>query len=268
MLTSNTMNSIQPFGMEILLQGKDELFAIEPSQFSDRLSKEKLLLIRGVPLLTKQELVEFSANLNPNGESIEDKLLHWDFGAIMEMRQQEEATNYLFSNEKVPFHWDGAFVKAPSYLLFNCVQAPKKDEGGETLFTYSEHIYADLSSTEKEQYKKISLSYETEKKAHYGGMITVPLIDKHPQTGKPILRMAEEVETKLNPVKLTVHGCDFMDTDEFVKQMTERLYNPKYCYAHQWQVNDILLADNHSLLHGRHAFLKSATRHFRRVQIL
>ena len=62
-----------------------------------------------------QELLELAHTLS----SRKDKaLLEWDFGPIMEMKFSASAKNYLFSEEEVPFHWDGAFLKEPKYLIF------------------------------------------------------------------------------------------------------------------------------------------------------
>jgi len=38
--------------------------------------------------------------------------------------------------------------------------------------------------------------------------------------------------------------------------------------AHHWRTGDIVIADNHALLHGRRAFKQDAKRHLRRVNIL
>lgn len=38
--------------------------------------------------------------------------------------------------------------------------------------------------------------------------------------------------------------------------------------THIWQNNDLLIADNYVLIHGRHAFKQFSPRHLRRIQIL
>ena len=47
-----------------------------------------------------------------------------------------------------------------------------------------------------------------------------------------------------------------------------RLHDPRHCYEHAWRTGDIVIAENHSLLHGRNAFRGSTTRHMQRVQII
>jgi len=52
------------------------------------------------------------------------------------------------------------------------------------------------------------------------------------------------------------------------QQMRDLLYRPEYLYAHSWRTGDIVVADNHALLHGRNAYLQESPRHLRRVNIL
>jgi alpha-ketoglutarate-dependent taurine dioxygenase len=54
--------------------------------------------------------------------------------------------------------------------------------------------------------------------------------------------------------------------------MAALLRDPQNCAEHAWRAGDVLIADNHALLHGRKAFVKAfvdaARRHIRRVNIL
>jgi alpha-ketoglutarate-dependent taurine dioxygenase len=204
--------------------------------------------------MTESELVAFAES--------QGELLKWDFGAVMTMKHDPNAANYLFSDEAVPFHWDGAFYKEPSSLLFYCLESEGK--GGETLFSNTELIWDSLNSEEKEKALQVTLTYETEKKAHYGGKITVPLVQTHPKTGKTILRLAEEVTSEKNPVKLTVHGA----SNEFFDGLVAKLYDPKFMISHEWKKGDLLLVDNFTFLHGRKPLLENKTRTFKRIQIL
>ncbi|WP_046880103.1 TauD/TfdA family dioxygenase, partial [Pseudomonas aeruginosa] len=45
------------------------------------------------------------------------------------------------------------------------------------------------------------------------------------------------------------------------------LYHPQAHYAHRWRSDDLVIADNLTLLHGREAFAHRAPRHLRRVHI-
>ena len=211
-----------------------------------------------------QELIEFAASLSSNQGELTDKLLHWDFGPLMTMKYDAKAENYLFSDENVPFHWDGAFFREPKKLLFYCTDTD--GVGGETLFTDTEKIWSDLSIDEQEQLKKITMIYRTKKLAHYGGEIKIPLVQTHPLSGKTILRMAEKVETQLNPVTLEMKGSD--QADAVYESLRQKLYDPKYMYQHTWEKGDVLICDNFTYLHGRNALGENKSRSFKRIQIL
>lgn len=208
------------------------------------------------------ELISFARRFSSQRGSIEEELLHWDFGPLMEMKFEMSAKNYLFSSEDVPFHWDGAFHREPRFLLFYCTQSSGR--GGATTFADTERIWEMMSPSDRKEALKVQLTYRTEKKVHYGGEITVPLVQKHPVTGATILRMAEAVKTKLNPVELVIHGSH--DPLGFYERMTSYLY--EHAFEHKWERGDLLLVDNYTYLHGRRPLEENLSRSFKRIQIL
>ena len=256
------INPLVPFGVEIISDSEDVILdTLSPKDIVDLLNQYKMVLFRGFYAPNKDELSEFSKSIGP--------LLEWEFGHVMEMKSQDDAKNYLFTQGHVPFHWDGAFYQAPRYLVFHCIDAPDTNAGGETLFCNTTALWESVSDDEKNEWKKITIYYETEKLAHYGGKISVPMVQKHPQTDEAILRFAEPVPTTmLNPVSVTVADFPLHDSDAFINDLALRCYQPDNCYTHTWSDNDLLLVDNFSLIHARHSFTKSSKRHLRRIQIL
>lgn len=228
--------------------------------------KSNSLSISNLREMNDEDLLKYASSLSTKRGRLEDQILHWDFGPIMNMKFDEQAANYLFSAEEVPLHWDGAFYKEPSHLLFYCVESV--GAGGETVFVNTEALWEDLSAEEKRECESITLKYRTEKKAHYGGEITLPLVQKHPVTGKTILRLAEKVETSLNPVELRVESNLGIDTESFYKKMCQKMYDPKYLYEHSWKKGDLVVCDNFTFLHGRRALKNNLKRSFKRIQIL
>jgi alpha-ketoglutarate-dependent taurine dioxygenase len=214
--------------------------------------------------LLDSELLEYARGLSSVQGNLEDQILHWDFGAIMNMKFDPEASNYLFSKEAVPLHWDGAFYREPRKLLFYCTQSA--GEGGETVFLNTELLWESLTEVEKEELRKITLTYSTEKKAHYGGVINIPVVQDHPMTKKTILRMAEKVETTLNPVTMVISGID--DPANFYERMIVKLNNPDFQYVHRWTTGDLIVCDNFTYLHGRRTLKNNMNRSFKRIQIL
>lgn len=226
------------------------------------LSAQGMAIVRGQDPMERSELVKFALKLKPRPS----QLLSWDFGEVMEMKVASESVNYLFSHEKVPFHWDGAFKEVPHYLVFNCIEAPDIQAGGETLFCHTQKMWQQASEEDKKNFEKVELTYSTEKLAHYGGDLTTKMVQTHPENGEKIIRYAEPVSSKLNPVFLKIRGV--ASEEEFVSRMEKKLYDPKFLYQHRWQRGDLLICDNYTFVHGRNAFSQHTPRHLRRVQVL
>lgn len=210
-------------------------------------------------MLNDEELLALAQSLSPINE-----VLHWDFGPIMEMRFDPGARNYLFSAEAVPLHWDGAFYREPRTLLFYCLDS--EGEGGETLFAHTTKLWASLSPEMQERCRKVKLTYRTKQVAHYGGEITVPLVQAHPDTGATILRIAERVETALNPVELVINGVE--DAEGLYRTLVAKLYEKEFLIEHRWERGDLILVDNYTYLHGRRPLGNNTARRFKRIQIL
>lgn len=238
----------------------DELSEIQKTIKSE-VYKHKLVLIKGLNALEKEEFLEFARN-TAGKKSDKDRFIGWDFGYIMELKTQVNPENYLFSTEKVPFHWDGAFHEVPGILVFNCISS---SSGGRTLFTNTESILNSLESSKRNLLDELSIKYKTEKKAHYGGVKEQAVIAIHPITAAQTIRLGEEVATKLNPVNRTIPN---ERQTKLINEIDSELYKERFCYAHEWQAGDLLLADNHTLLHGREEIKDNDfKRHIRRIQI-
>lgn len=249
---------LKPFG--ILLEAEKSAADFSREELLSLVREHKLVLVRGLQQIKKEELLSLAAT------DVARDLVHWSFGPVMEMKVDPATENYLFSREDVPLHWDGAFHLEPRVLVFHCVEAPNPKMGGQTTFADTETVWTNASREKQKAWNRVFLTYETEKKAHYGGRITNPLVQHHPDKPVTILRFAEPVKSELNPVLCEVEGIQG-EKEGFLEEMRNLLYSQNALYEHQWQENDLLLADNFSLLHGRRAFSDASPRHLRRVQI-
>lgn len=257
-----SVTPLAPFGVlaETTAVGAD-VRSVPAPVLSPLLEASRILVLRGFSLLDGRDLVEYCASWG--------EVLTWDFGTVLELSVHQDPKNYLFTDGDVPFHWDGAFAAAaPSYIVFQCVEAPV-DPGGETVFCDSVRVFDEASDAEKAMWRSMTITYCTEKLAHYGGRVTVPLVSAHPHTALPRLRYAEPLDSGrfLNPLSVEVTGLPSEQQDEFFEEMRRRIYQPDVCYAHRWHQGDLLIADNHALLHGRRAF-RGARRRLQRVHIL
>jgi len=252
---------LEPFGALIRYRsGSETIDGFSPAQIRAWINQYRILVFRGYRTMPEQDLALYAQRLG--------KPLQWQFGAINHLKVKPDAENYIFTDHEVPMHWDGAFAgKIPYIILFQCIVAPAPEDGGGTTFADTERILKDASAEQLERWRKISITYTTEKKVHYGGQITQQLVARHPVEDKQVMRYAEPVDD-LNPVALKISGLHGQADEAFIAGMKALLYDPRYLYTHRWETGDIVLADNHTLLHGREAFKKANERYIQRVNIL
>jgi len=260
-MTEWTLEQLKPFGLavESQQQGTD-LQAIPVTVLKQWVDEHSVVVLRGFAALAGAELPEFCLRLG--------EILEWDFGSVNDLRVQADAQNYLYTNREVPFHWDGAFVgRIPHYIFFHCDVAPAPGTGGETVFCDTVRLLERAPLERREIWEQTTITYTTEKIVHYGGSFTSPMIGRHPFSGERVLRFAEPV-VDLNPVQLEIKGLAGQAPVAFLEDMHQRLNDDDVCYRHEWRNGDVVIADNHVLLHGRRAFMESAGRQIRRVNIL
>jgi alpha-ketoglutarate-dependent taurine dioxygenase len=69
-------------------------------------------------------------------------------------------------------------------------------------------------------------------------------------------------------VELEIPSLSTQQLNVLIAEMAALLRDPQNCAEHAWHAGDVLIADNHALLHGRKAFVDATRRHIRRVNIL
>ena len=67
---------------------------------------------------------------------------------------------------------------------------------------------------------------------------------------------------------LKISGLNKKLQQQYKDLLIKKMYQDEYCYKHNWQDNELIIADNFSLLHGRLKFNNSSWRHIRRAQVL
>lgn len=258
-----TVEQQAPFGAVLQMRRPGRGFdALPVAPLRALLQEHRLLVLRGLAPLPDRDA--FAAAAARFGE-----LLAWNFGHVLDLVVQPDPKNYLFTREAVPYHWDGAFAAAtPALQVFRCLQAPPPGAGGETTFCDTVRLLATASAAERARWSRLVVTYRTDALAHYGGCVTRPLVDRHPLSGEPVLRFAEPVVTGLNPVTVEIDGLDGESQDAFLAGFVPRLYAPEVSTAQAWQAGDIVLADNHALIHGRRPFAADAPRHLQRIHVL
>jgi L-tyrosine isonitrile desaturase/decarboxylase len=258
-----TETELAPFGRIVEAPAGGDLRDIDPATLERWTLESKVLVLRGFPLLAVDDLVAYAGRWGD--------ILTWDFGAVLDLVIHEDPSNYLFTRGDVPFHWDGAFAAhTPRFFLFQCVLAPAAGGGGETVFSDTTAVLDRLDEATRARWAAVSCGYRTDKVQHYGGVVTAPLLSTHPATGAPVIRYAEPLppERYLNPLYVDVHGVPEAEAPALLADLGERLHADEVCYHHEWRDGDIVVVDNHALVHGRNPFRGDSSRHLQRIQII
>ena len=69
-----------------------------------------------------------------------------------------------------------------------------------------------------------------------------PLVRTHPETGKKAVWFHKSKTER-------VIGMTPEDTQEFLQELTDKVTQPQFCYAHQYQPGDLLILDDRQSLH-------------------
>jgi len=249
---------LSPFGLEVRFPEGTRWDSIDPDLVHNWVKAHRVVVFRGVKGFTKEQMPLEARRLGP--------LQVWPFGAINELIPDKNAKNYLYTDRAVPLHWDGAFARTPRYLFFHCVSAVEV-EGGETVFVDTTKIWENADVATRDRWRSLKFNYETERVVHYGGSFAARLVSQHPTTNETVLRWAEPVDD-LNPVYVSAEGISPLESGALITELRSLMYDtPDATYLHTWESGDIVVADNHALLHGRRAFIGGEQRHIRRVNI-
>ena len=253
------LRALSPFGLEVRVPDGTPFDAIAPEQVHAWIAEHRVLVLRGLAPIEKRALPAAARRLGP--------LQSWEFGAVNELRPKEGTKNYLFTHGEVPLHWDGAFTsRVPRYLFFACREAPDRDAGGETVFVDTTRVWARADTATRDRWRALSFEYRTERVVHYGGRFTSEVVSRHPVSGEVVIRFAEPVDD-LNPVSVSAVGVAPLESARCITELRDALSQPECVLLHAWEPGDVVIADNHALLHGRARFSREARRHIQRVNV-
>ncbi len=260
-----TLEPLAPFGVVARpVRAGAELSAVPPSYLAELVRQHQFVVLRGVAQtrLSAETMLAYAQKFGP--------LLEWPFGYVLDVRVEPNAKNYLFTRHRVEFHCDGVFARAePHYLFFHCVEAPTA--GGESLLADTHRVWTNASPDERAWLSTLRCRYQQEKTAHYGGDVVLDVVSTHPKSGVTVLRYAEPVAGPGGSAPQVLREDDGTDGDETARlaaYMADALYRPEVCLTHRWEDGDLVLLDNHRLLHGRRAFGDTSGRHLRRIHVL
>lgn len=169
----------------------------------------------------------------------------------------------------VPLHWDGTFEPyVPEFQILSCVSATGEAHSGWTTFCDTTRLLAGAATDLIERWRAVSVTYRI---PHGRGTVS-PLVVPHPVSGVPTIRYHEPPDEDDHDIlawpSQQFDGIDAEAVPEFLGELHKALHNPQHLYTHVWQQGDIVIADNHALLHGRENLTDRALRHLCQVHVL
>jgi len=198
-----------------------------------------VIVIRGYGLQTLDSFKELIGNIFPNAIDIK--------------------SHYLIHNKERPgneneWHSDLTWMEnPPSALAIQLTKMPPR--GGDTIFVDTNACYDNLSLPIKElingktaihdqklfmqthrDYNELSAEKITEDtKTEFEH----PIVVEHTVTGKPYLNINRTYTTKLNDI----------EDPRMLNFICNSYTTPEFQYRHRWQLGDIIIWDNRSIIH-------------------
>lgn len=263
---SFNVEALKPFGALITpTQESESVYDLEVKEIRTIFEKEHLVVLRGFKTFSNKD--EFSDYCEKWGE-----VSLWPFGKVLELIEQENPADHIFDNNYVPMHWDGMYrPKVPQIQIFHCVKSPEQNKEGRTTFSNTTMAVEKASASDRELWEKAVGVYER-KMEFYHSKTEAPVITKHPLNDNPVIRYCEPPaqgdDSFLNHPNYEFTGIEKSEVSTLIKSLNLALYNDENFYAHSWESGDIVISDNHTLLHGREAFTSGSSRHIQRVHVL
>jgi alpha-ketoglutarate-dependent taurine dioxygenase len=267
-----------PLGAEV--SGVDltkPLRASEVDAIEDAWRRRLVVVVRGQSL-TDPELLAFSRNFgeldppgpNPYGEPFNKQFP--EINVISNVIEEGKPIGNLGAGEAV-WHADMTYIEVPpKAAILYAIEVPPGE--GNTyfadMFAAFESLPADLKAKAQGQvavhdasrnsagllrkgYREVTDVRETVGARH-------PLVRTEPKTGRQALFLGRRPNAY-------VVGLDVADSDALLDALWTHASQPRFAYCHQWQVGDLLMWNNLSVLHRRDEFDPASRRVMHRTQI-
>ncbi|HVE96632.1 MAG TPA: TauD/TfdA family dioxygenase [Pseudonocardiaceae bacterium] len=260
------VEAVSPFGAMIRpARAEPTITKVPVATARNLVRRHHLLIFRGFDTWSDpEELTRYATTWG--------HVVTWPFGTVLELVEHEHPTDHVFDTTGVSFHWDGMFVdRIPEFQIFQCIKALDEGQGGRTTFCDTTRVLDNADTATQKLWESLTLTYQVTKETHYGGTAVSPLVVQHPTRGFPTMRYLEPVAENIgyvNRPRVKFHDLPDERVADIEQTLRDALYEPRHCYAHDWQTGDVVVADNYTLLHGREPYTSKCGRHLRRVHVL
>ena len=242
--------------------------------------RERLVVVFHGQLLSDPQLIAFSRNFgeldppgpNPYGEPFNEE--HPELNVISNVVEDGKPIGNLGDGEAV-WHADMTYVDVPpKAAILHALEVPPPEAGGNTYFANMIAAYESLPADLKKAvdgrvavhdasrnsagmlrkgYKEVTDVRETVGAHH-------PMVRTDPKTGRKALFLGRRPNAY-------VPGLSVTESEALLDALWAHATHPRFAMCHEWRVGDLLIWNNHTVLHRRDPFDPKTRRVMHRSQI-
>ncbi|MDB5903174.1 MAG: Taurine dioxygenase [Betaproteobacteria bacterium] len=217
-----------------------------------------VLVIRGQAHLTPAQL---QAGAELFGELMEDQNRRYlvdgfPLISVLDNFHKDSEGNPAKVSKNATWHTDHTNQELPpKFTMLYAVAVP--DKGGATSVCNSRAAYESLPEDLKQKINGMKTENTLISSARFGianpDILKEQLQSRKPPTVQPLVRTHPDTGTKAvwfhKGKTERIIGMTPEDTQEFLQELTDRITQPQFCYAHQYQKGDLLIIDDRAALH-------------------
>ena len=224
----------------------------------DAVVESVVLVIRGQAHLTPAQI---QAAGEMFGELMEDQNRRYlvdgfPLISVLDNFQTDSQGNPAKVGKNSTWHTDHTNQeRPPKFTMLYAVAVP--DKGGATNVCNSRAAYEALPEDLKRKITGMKTENTLISSARFKianpDILRDQLESKHPPTIQPLVRTHPETGTKAvwfhKSKTERIIGMTPEETQEFLQDLTDRVTQPQFCYAHEYQKGDLLIIDDRQSLH-------------------
>jgi len=245
-------------------------------QLYDAVVENVVLVIRGQKHLTPAQL---QAAGELFGELMEDQNRRYlvdgfPLISVLDNRHKDSKGQPAKMAGNATWHTDHTNQeRPPKFTMLYAVAVPEK--GGETSVCNSRAAYEALPEDLKHRIDGMRTENTLISSARFKNanpdIVKDQLESTKPPTIHPLVRTHPDTGTKAvwfhKSKTETVTGLTPEETQEFLQDLTDKITQPQFCYAHQYQPGDLLIIDDRASLH-KAGFAADPNQHRRLYRML
>jgi alpha-ketoglutarate-dependent taurine dioxygenase len=250
--------------------------AATQKQLYDAVVENVVLVIRGQKHLTPAQL---QAAGELFGELMEDQNRRYlvdgfPLISVLDNRHKDSKGQPAKMAGNATWHTDHTNQeRPPKFTMLYAVAVP--DKGGETSVCNSRAAYEALPEDLKRRIDGMKTENTLISSARFKNanpdIVKDQLESTKPPTIHPLVRTHPDTGTKAvwfhKSKTETVTGLTPEETQEFLQDLTDKITQPQFCYAHQYQPGDLLIIDDRASLH-KAGFAADPNQHRRLYRML